>query len=205
MEQLCFDLSGRIASLTGIKYVFVFLAVFVEGPLATVVAAAIAAGGALRPGPVFLAAALGNLSADISWYTLGYLGRHARLLHRLPWLRNQEKTIRKAEDKMRRHGIRLLIFAKLWFGIVAVPVLIAAGLIHLSWFRVLPTLLFCEIVWTGLLVFSGYHLTSYLGSIENILTRSTLIGVTGIGCVAGIYLLRRSLPGLLENGREYKQ
>lgn len=205
MDQLLYTISERIASFDGIKYIFVFVAVFIEGPLATLVAAAIAAGGVLQPVPVFFSAALGNLSADLTWYTIGYAGRATRVLHRLPWMRIRKEMIQKAEGKMQHHGIRMLILSKISFGVMAIPVLIAAGLLHLSWYRLLPALIGCEIIWSGALVLLGYYFTGYLCSVENILTRSTLIGLTAIGCMTGIYLVRRIISRLFDNGERQQQ
>ncbi|HHD56127.1 MAG TPA: hypothetical protein ENK89_00415 [Desulfobulbaceae bacterium] len=196
MEQLFAEISRQVSSFESIKYLLIFLAVFVEGPLATLVAAAMAAGGVLRPLPVFFSAALGNLSADLCWYALGYAGRYSRVLQHLPWLRSQESIIHRVEKKMQRHGIRILIFAKFWFGVAAIPALIAAGLLHLPWYRILPAAIVCEVVWSGALVLTGYYLTAYLGGIENILARSTFIGLTGAALVVLFYLLKKIVPRL---------
>ena len=51
------------------------LLVVVEGPFATLLGAAAASAGWMRPGLVLIAAAVGNLTADSLWYTLGYAGK----------------------------------------------------------------------------------------------------------------------------------
>lgn len=180
MDQHLFDISSRIGSLESIQYLLISLAVFIEGPLATVVAAAIAAGGALKPGGVFLAAGIGNLAADFSWYALGYAGRYTGVIQRLPWLRNQGKMIDFAGEQMRTRPIRILVASKLWFGVAVIPALIATGLLHVSWYRLLPAAAACEIVWTGGLVLTGYFGAGYLGRIENIIEWSVVFGMVSL-------------------------
>ena len=198
MEQLFVEISQQVSSFENIKYLLIFLAVFVEGPLVTLVAAALAAGGVLNPFPVFIAAALGNLGADFCWYGLGYAGRYSRVLQHIPWLHNQETMISQAEKKMQCHGIRILILAKLWFGIAVIPALIAAGLLRLPWYRILPAIFICEIIWSGTLVLTGYYLTAYLGGFEAILAHASAIGLATAVLVA-LFLLRRKVVPWLYN------
>ena len=71
---------GTLPLLGYWTYIFVAILVAIEGPGITILAALLASTGALDPVGVFIAASLGNLSADIGWYLLGYLGRRLPLL-----------------------------------------------------------------------------------------------------------------------------
>lgn len=168
MDTLFLEISNNIDSFYGIKYLLLFVAVFLEGPVVTVVAATLASEGILKPGMVIVSAALGNFTADISWYALGYAGRYARVLDHIPWLRHQKILIRHAQKKMHSHGIRILIASKLCLGFGAIPTFIAAGLLHLPWYRLVPAIILCEIFCTGALVAFGYLASEYLGSFENL-------------------------------------
>lgn len=196
MDVLFVEISQQVSSFESIKYLLIFLAVFVEGPLATLVAAALAAGGVLDPFPVFIAAALGNLGADFLWYGLGRVGRYSRILQYLPWLRNQEAIVHQLEEQMQCHGIRILIIAKLWFGIAAIPALIASGLLHLPWYRILPAICICEIIWSGTLVLTGYYLTAYLGGFEAVQSYASTIGLATAFLAALFLLWRKVVPWL---------
>ena len=55
--------------------------VAVEGPIATLLGAAAASAGLMHLEWVFIAAATGNLIADLLWYTLGRMGKIQLLLH----------------------------------------------------------------------------------------------------------------------------
>lgn len=169
MDGYLVDISAQIALFESIKYLLIFVAVFIEGPLVTVVAAALATGDALSPAGVFIAAGLGNLAADICWYSLGYAGRYIRVMHWLPLLRKQVKMVGFAREQMQANPVRILVASKMWFGVAVIPTLIAAGLLHVPWCRLIPAAIACELVWTGCLVLIGYVGAGYLGQIENVM------------------------------------
>jgi membrane protein DedA with SNARE-associated domain len=56
-------------------YIVLAILVAVEGPLMTLLGAAASSAGFMQPGWVFIAAAAGNLSADLIWFSVGYLGK----------------------------------------------------------------------------------------------------------------------------------
>lgn len=187
MYQLFSDINSLAVSFPHLKYILIFAAVFLEGPLVTVAAAAISTGGALKIQWVFVAAGLGNFTADVCWYLLGYAGRYSGVIQRIPWLRNRESLVLSAEEKMQGNTVQVLAAAKLWFGIAAVPTFIAAGLLKLPWFRVIPVLLLCEILWTGGLVLAGSYGSGCLGRIENLISGIFIFGtVTLLLTVLGV-------------------
>jgi hypothetical protein len=57
------------------------LAYMVEGPIATLLGAAAASAGLMRPVLVFIVAAADNLTADSIWYSLGRAGKPEWVLH----------------------------------------------------------------------------------------------------------------------------
>ncbi|MEW5961330.1 MAG: VTT domain-containing protein, partial [Chloroflexota bacterium] len=125
----------------------------------------LASRGAMRPGWVFVAASLGNLGADIGWYTLGYLGRFEVLAKQIGWLRQHRARIAHLERELRQHAVRILLLAKLTLSMV-IPTLIAAGMARVPWQRWLPTLVLGEFLWTGILVVGGYYLGESIKRLE---------------------------------------
>ncbi|MEZ4836071.1 MAG: hypothetical protein R2873_29420 [Caldilineaceae bacterium] len=57
------------------SYLILLFLVAVEGPIATLFGAAAASAQVMKWQWVFVAAAVGNLTADSLWYSLGYVGR----------------------------------------------------------------------------------------------------------------------------------
>ncbi|HHX42722.1 MAG TPA: hypothetical protein GX714_01870 [Chloroflexi bacterium] len=161
----------------------------IEGPIATLAAAAASAAGLMRPGLVFVSAAAGNLTADSLWYSLGRAGR-------LEWIARvggrfglHPRHVTHLRRRMVRHAPRVLFFAKLTEGLV-IPALLAAGLSRVRLRRWLPPLVAGEMVWTGSLVLIGYHAA---GAIQRVNSAVQWLALAGgaIALLAGSWWLRR--------------
>jgi membrane protein DedA with SNARE-associated domain len=156
---------GQIQQLGNWNYVFLALMMLVEGPLVTLLGAMAASSGLLKPEWVFVAAATGNLCADVMWYSLGYLGKTEWLLRHGQRLGISEAHILRLEEGMQKHARKILLIAKLTLSF-AIPALIAAGLARVPWRRWFSIIVMGEIIWTGTLVLIGYHLTLSLRRME---------------------------------------
>jgi membrane protein DedA with SNARE-associated domain len=146
-------------------YLVLALLVMVEGPVATLAGAVAASSGFMSPEGVFISASIGNLFADSLWYSLGYLGK-------IEWLERYGRFIGVSKsmlDRLRRdirdHAAKVLFIAKLTLGF-SIPTLIATGLAKVPVRRWFPWLAVGEAVWTGSLVFLGYHLGRYVQKLE---------------------------------------
>lgn len=157
--------SGHLPQLGYWTYILLALLVAIEGPIATLLGAAAASAGLMRPLPVFLAAAAGNLTADSLWYTLGYLGKTEWILHFGRRLGLRESLINHLKQNMIAHATKVLFLAKLTVSFV-IPSLIAAGLLRVPWRRWFPALAVAETLWTGSLILIGYYTTEALKRVE---------------------------------------
>lgn len=171
------------------SYLLLALLVAVEGPSATILGAFLASTGVLRPGWVFVAAAMGNSAADIGWYMLGYLGRFEVLMRHIGWLRKYQSQINFLEREMTRHATKVLLVAKLTLG-MSIPALVAAGMAHVPWRRWYPPILIAECIWTGSLVLIGYYLGQYVRQFEIGMQLVAVAGVI-ISVATGIWLIKR--------------
>ena len=171
-------------------YLLLAFLVAVEGPIATLGAAIASSTGYLDPRLVFLFASFGNLSADVLWYSLGYMGKLDLLERYGKWFGFKPDIILKLKQEMHDHVGKFLFVAKLTLGLV-VPTLIAAGLARVPWKRWFGLLVLAESIWTGGLVLAGYYYGQYILHIETnlkiISITATIIMVIGLG----IYFLRR--------------
>lgn len=152
-------LSGQLQA-TG--YLLLYLAVLIEGPVATLLGATLAASGRLHVGYAFIAVMAGNMSADLGWYFAGHAGRFAALEQKLPGLHRFDDQINRLLCVVKKHPFKILASSKLYFGIAAIPALVAAGMAHISWRRLLPILFLCELIWSGVLFCLGYFLSNSL-------------------------------------------
>jgi membrane protein DedA with SNARE-associated domain len=150
--------SGQIPQFGDWSYFLLAILVAIEGPIATLLGAAAASAGFMRPGLVFLSAAIGNLTADSLWYTLGYVGKIEWVLRFGRRLGIHPDTLDRLENGMRKHATRILFIAKLTVSFV-IPSLIAAGLVKAPWRKWFPAIFGGEMIWTGSLVLIGYYTT----------------------------------------------
>ena len=150
--------SGQLPQLGSWTYLLLAALVAVEGPLATLLGAAAASAGLMKPEFVFLAAAFGNLTADSLWYTLGYLGKIDWLLRVGKKIGIKADILAHLESEMHKHAARILFIAKLTLSMM-IPALIAAGLVKAPWRRWFPAIFGGEMIWTGALVLIGFYTT----------------------------------------------
>ncbi len=170
--------SGQLPQVGIWTYILLAALVAVEGPIATLLGAAAASAGLMRPWEVFFAAALGNLTADTLWYTLGYMGRIEWLFHFGKRLGLRRDLLEHLKHNMEKHATKVLFLAKLTVSFV-IPSLITAGLLRLPLKRWFPALIAAETIWTGSLVLIGYYTTEAVKRVERgieyaILTASIL-------------------------------
>lgn len=172
---------GQLPELGPWTYVLLTILVAVEGPIATLVGAAAASAGLMRPVPVFIASAAGNLIADTLWYSLGYLGKMdwvLRLGHRM---KIDKRHLERLEDNLREHAVKVIFLAKLTVSF-SIPTLIAAGLIRAPWRKWFPPVFIGEMMWTTALMLVGYYATEAIKRVEQGVEYFALFG-------AGLFLL----------------
>jgi membrane protein DedA with SNARE-associated domain len=145
-------------------YILLALFVAVEGPIATLAGAAAAGAGALELAPVFAAAFLGNLVADSLWYALGRSGRIEFAIRHGKWIGLKRQQVVQLESSIREHASKVLFAAKLTAGL-AIPALMAAGMLRLAWNRWFPPVFIGGLIWNTALILLGYHATALLTQI----------------------------------------
>jgi membrane protein DedA with SNARE-associated domain len=175
-------------------YLLLALLVLVEGPIATLAGAIAASSGLMKPEGVFLAAASGNLTADLLWYTLGYLGKLEWLERYGRWVGLTQGMLNRLRIDIEKHVAKVLFIAKLTLGFV-IPTLVATGLARVPIRRWLPWLVIGETIWTGALVFLGYFFGKYVQRLERGVEIAAIFGaLLSIGFLI-YYLGKLRQPG----------
>jgi membrane protein DedA with SNARE-associated domain len=157
--------SGQLPQLGVWTYILLAGVVAVEGPVATLLGAAAASAGLMKPEWVFIAAATGNLAADSLWYTVGYLGKVDWLFRFGKKLRIKSDVLALLQTEMHDHAARVLFVGKLTLSMM-IPALIAAGLVKAPWKRWFPAVFTGEMIWTGFLVIMGFYVTEAIKRVE---------------------------------------
>ena len=194
---------GQLPQLGAWNYALLAVLVAVEGPIATLLGAAAAAAGLMRPDLVFLSAAAGNLLADLGWYTLGYLGRVEWLLRYGRWLGVRRRHLDRLQRAMHHHARKILLVAKLTAGLV-IPSLVAAGLARVPLRRWFPVVAAAEMLWTGTLVLVGFYAAAAIAQVERGLHILAILGalLLFLGLLEGIRRWFRSQEALLAEEEE---
>lgn len=165
IQQFWMDLQhGQLPELGPWNYVLLGLLIVWQGPVATLLGGAAAAAGLLRPGYVFLVGVLGNLTADILWYSIGRRGNLERAFEWRP-LKKHLKYYLAIKAALTAHASKILLMAKLSFGLV-VPTLVAAGMTRIKWRTWFPVVFLGETIWTGSLVVLGYYSIEAIKQVE---------------------------------------
>jgi membrane protein DedA with SNARE-associated domain len=181
--------SGQFPNLVPLNYLVLFGLVAVEGPVSTLLGAAAASAGLMRPGWVCVSAASGNLTADMVWYSLGSAGKIEWDLRSGRWRGVRRSQLERLRRSMVDHAPKILFFAKLSAALM-VPSLLAAGLAKSPWRRWFPFLLLGETIWTGSLVLLGYYATEAIKKVEAGVQVAALAGSAAFVLLL-LYLVRR--------------
>jgi membrane protein DedA with SNARE-associated domain len=156
IKQVIDSLNLATLSNWGIwSYVLLAVLVGLEGPIATLVGAGAASTGVMNPLYVFIAACIGNLTADTLWYYAGYLGKMEWLLRFGKRFGVRQESLEHLEGIMCNHAPPILFFSKLTVSPM-IPALVATGLVRYPWRRWFPYVFAGEMIWTGSLVLIGY-------------------------------------------------
>ncbi len=156
--------SGHLPHWGSWTYFLLVFLVVLEGPSATLLGAAAASAGIMKPPFVFLAATIGNLTADSLWYSVGYLGKVEWFAH-LQRFGIRQHLIERLKRSMIKHSIQILLIAKFTLSFM-IPTLVTAGLLRIPWRRWFPVLILADTLWTGLLVSIGYYSIESIKSVQ---------------------------------------
>ncbi len=146
------------------NYLLLLFLAFIEGPIATVLASALAASSILNPFLVFVSTYIGNLIADNLWYLLGLKGNFKWFIQHIPWLRKEEEFIEKLEIEIRENAFKYLTLSKFTLSF-SIPGLIASGIVRVPYMKVLKILIIINFIWTLGLVVLGYYFGQYLNKL----------------------------------------
>jgi membrane protein DedA with SNARE-associated domain len=194
--------SGQLPQLGYWTYLVLAVLVALEGPVATLLGAAAASAGLMRPWLVFFAAAIGNLTADSLWYSLGYAGKLEWALRFGRRLGLRPGVLERVEQGMHKNAAWILFMAKLTVSFM-IPSLIAAGLMKVPWRRWFPALFAGEMIWTGSLVLIGFYATEAIKRVEQGV-EYLVLALSLVFVIIMLWMGRRLLRQLLKIDRNDK-
>ncbi len=161
-----------------VKYGLVFVAAFFEGPVVMMTAGFLFHLRQLKFLPMYAALVGGDFAADIMWYGVGYLGARNIIVKYGKFFKMTPQTIDFLEKKFKKHESKVLFISKLTMGLgLAVPILIVAGMLRVSFKKYIIFNLLGGLLWTLFLVIVG----SIFGNVYNLIPESfKTVAVVGI-------------------------
>ncbi len=172
-----------------LPYCILALLAMAEGPLATLLGGAASSSGLMLPVPVFMAVVMGNLTADMGWYTLGRFCKLEWLTRLAPKIGIDPRRIEQLELSVIKYAPRLLFFAKLTVGF-PVPTLVATGLSRVPVHRWAGMLVMGELIKSAVLVSVGYLYARVIQQ-ASMDVQLILWSVTAIILVTGLFWFKR--------------
>lgn len=149
------DLLNTTTSGNLLPYCILMLAAFIEGPITILVAGAGVALGQLLPIPAYLAVVLGNLSADLCWYSLGRFGKLEWISHFMHKFKVKPAVLERLSENVQQYAPRLIFLSKLTIGF-PIPTLITVGLHRVALRRWIALLVLGELLKSAALLAVGY-------------------------------------------------
>lgn len=170
-----------------------------EGPIVTVIAAWLASRGLLDIWSVTLVVIAADIAGDMLYYAVGRWG-----LNRLPqgWLMKMglnRARLSALAGHFNHKGGRTLVIGKITHSAGA-PILVAAGLAHMSIWRFFWVNTLATIPKSLFFVALGYTLGSAYSQIDNWIARASLVLLGGLVLFGLGWVLRRGVKGGWKTG-----
>lgn len=127
----------------------------IEGPVATLIAATLAALGAFNVFIVFIFSVVGDILGDVILYGLGYKYGMSFVRHAGKYVGITESLVLKMEKYFSRHGGKTIFAVKSTTGLCWAT-FAAAGIVKMPFKKFLLYSFLGGIVWSGFLVVMGY-------------------------------------------------
>lgn len=168
-------------------YIIAFPVMVVEGPLSTMLMAALASGGYFNVLVVFLLSFFADIISDYIFYEIGRRGARGAIIRLSKIFRYDPNRIQSVQGFFYRYGGLAVFLAKLLPGMVP-PVFIAAGMSRYSRVRLLLYAMPAGIVWSAALCAIGYYFGHSITSVERLLSKTGIV-ICVIAVALILYLL----------------
>ncbi len=125
--------AGLLTWIHSSRYVLLFLGAVVEGPVLMVTAGFLLKLDQFNFVPMYAALVLGDFTADMGWYAVGYFGARPLINKVGKFLNITPEIIAKVETRFRMYQNKILFISKLTMGFgFALATLIVAGMLRID-------------------------------------------------------------------------
>jgi len=140
---------------------------------------------------------LGDITADMVYFTIGYLGGMKIVPRFAKLFKYSVDEIESIESAFKKHSIKLILVGKITH-VIGFPILIAAGLTRYKWYRFLLFDFIATLIKAAVLVFIGYHFGGLWEKVDNVLFVIGGLGALIIVSQLAYFMIRRIIK--INNG-----
>lgn len=188
------DVYGLIVSF---KYIAIFAGTFIEGPTVGLIVGFLSRVHYINLYWGYFAHVLGDLSADLLYYGIGYFGG-AKIVPKMARIfKFSVQEVENLEGSFTKHGKKLIIAGKITH-VIGFPILIAAGVVRYKWYKFIIFDFVATLIKASALIFIGYHFGGLWEKVNNALLVFTGVGLLVVVGQITFILIRRFIK--IKNG-----
>jgi membrane protein DedA with SNARE-associated domain len=148
------------------KYPLFFAGAYIEGTVVMLTGGVLLRLGEVHFWPLYASLILGDVLSDIMWYWIGYFGARHFVMRWGYLLNATPEVVAKLERRFHKYHLRILVISKLTMGFgLAVPILMTAGMLRVSFARYCIINIIGSFAWVGFVIFVGYNFGNVLALI----------------------------------------
>jgi membrane protein DedA with SNARE-associated domain len=162
-------------------YLIILPIAIAEGPIVSLTSGALLFAGYFNFWPLYITLMLGDVIGDVVFYCIGHHYGYRFVTRFGKRFNITEEHIVKVQNLFHRRTTAILFFSKITNGLgFSAVVLFTAGLAKIPFARYLSINLLGQLIWSGILIVTGYFFSTLYVQINDIVGRVTLIfgGVT---------------------------
>jgi membrane protein DedA with SNARE-associated domain len=174
--------------LTSYKYLLLFLAIVIEGPILMVASGFLILLGFFEPIPAFIIILAGDLLGDIIWYYIGYFFAEPFLNKYGKFFKLTPEIFEKAKGLFHKYHVKILLISKITIGFgMSLATLMAAGATHIPFRKYLMLNLIGEVILISILLSIGYFFGQLYNSIADTMKIYFVVGIVTVVGVSMYY------------------
>ncbi len=182
------DIITILASLQAVGYLIIFILMFLEGPIVTLIAAYAASLEIFNIYYIIILSIFGNLIPDILYFLIGRYSRRRyveNLIHKKIASKSQ---LKKLEKNLKKHMVKTIAMIKIT-PFIAIPGIILSGFLKCSFKKFFLISLLTNIACTIVLVSLGFYGGILINTMINHFKLGVFMFLIIVALLIGLYYL----------------
>lgn len=177
--------------LTSYKYLLLFLAIVIEGPILMIASGFLIHLGFFKVIPAFLVILAGDLLGDVVWYYIGYFFAKPFINKYGKFFKLTPEVFEKAKELFHKYHVKILLISKVTIGLgMSLATLMAAGATHIPFKKYLALNLAGEVVLISILLSIGYFFGQVYNTIADTMKIYFVVGIILVISISAYYFIK---------------